>query len=64
MTKAERKILEDVLNEIKNNELKCFRKIALLNRHKFELERIGVQYEREAYTKSWLILSAALDKLK
>ena len=31
MTKAERKILE------------CFRKIAFLNEHKFELERAGVQ---------------------
>ena len=52
MTKAERKILE------------CFRKIAFLNEHKFELERVSVQYEREAYTESWLILSSTLDKLK
>ena len=43
MTKAERKILEDALNEIKNKELECFRKIAFLNEHKFELERAGVQ---------------------
>ena len=43
MTKAERKILEDALNEIKNKELECFRKIAFLNEHKFELERVGVQ---------------------
>lgn len=64
MTKAERKILEDALNEIKNKELECFRKIAFLNEHKFELESVGVQYEREAYTESWLILSSALDKLK
>ena len=64
MTKDERKILEDALNEIKNKELACFRTIALLNEHKFELERIGVQYEKEAYTESWLILSSALDKLK
>ena len=63
MTKAERKILEDALNEIKNKELKCFRKIALLNGHKFELEKVSVQYKREAYTESWLILSSALDKL-
>ena len=43
MTKAERKILEDALNEIKNKELECFRKMAFLNEHKFELERVGVQ---------------------
>ena len=48
MTKAERKILENALNEIKNKEL----------------EKTGVQYEREAYTENWLILSSALDKLK
>ena len=64
MTKAERKILENALNEIKDKELECFRKIAFLNEHKFELEKTGVQYEREAYTDNWLILSSALDKLK
>ena len=52
MTKAERKILE------------CFRKIAFLNEHKFELERVSVQYVRETYTESRLILSSALDKIK
>ena len=60
MTKAERKILEDVLNEIKNKELECFRKIAFLNEHKFELENAVVQYVRETYTESRLILSSAL----
>ena len=64
MTKTERKILEDALNEIKNKESECFRKIAFLNEHKFELERVGVQYKREAYTESWLILSSVLDKIK
>lgn len=64
MTKSERKILENALNEIKDKELECFRKIAFLNEHKFELEKAGVQYEREAFTESWLILSSALDKLK
>ena len=64
MTKAERKILEDALNEIKNKELECFRKMAFLNEHKFELENAGVQYKREAYTESWLILSSVLDKIK
>ena len=64
MTKAERKILENALNEIKDKELECFRKIAFLNEHKFELEKAGVQYEREAFTESWLILSSALDKLE
>lgn len=48
MTKAERKILEDALNDIKNKELK----------------RVSVQYEREAYTENWLIPSSTLDKLK
>ena len=60
MTKAERKILEDALNEIKNKESECFRKIAFLNEHKFELERVSVQYVRETYTESRLILSSAL----
>ena len=54
MTKAERKILENALNEIKNKELECFRKIAFLNEHKFELEKAGVQYEREAFTEKCL----------
>ena len=40
MTKDERKIVEDALNEIKNKELECFRKIAFLNEHKFELDKL------------------------
>lgn len=64
MTKSERKIIEDAIEEIKTLESDCFREIGFLRKHKYEMESMAVEYERGAYTKSWLIISSALDKIK
>lgn len=64
MTKTERSVIEKALDEIKAQEMECFKEIGFLNEHKFEAERLAVSYKREAYSDAWLILSSALDKLK
>ena len=64
MTKSELSILESVLTEIQSKEHECFRQMAYMKEHKFEMERTALNYKQEAYNDSWLILSSAIDKLK
>ena len=64
MTKREISILESVLQELHEKELECFRQMAYMKEHKFEMERSAINYKLEAYNNSWLILSSAIDKLK
>ncbi len=64
MTKSELSILENALKEIQDKEHECFRQMAYLKEHKFEMERAAISYKQEAYNNSWLILSFAIDKLK
>lgn len=64
MTKRELSILESVLKEIQDKEHECFRQMAYMKEHKFEMERCALGYKQEAYNDSWLIISSAIDKLK
>lgn len=64
MTKTEKSILENALDEIKKKELECFREMAFLKEHNFEAERLAASYQQRAYNDAWLILFSALDKLK
>lgn len=63
MTKAERQVIEKAIEEIQSLEKNCFVEIGFLNQHKYTMESMAVQYKRQAYTDSWLIVSSALDKL-
>lgn len=58
------KILQKAVNEIKEHEDECYREMAYLNEHKFEMEREAVRYKQEAFSKSWVIVSVALDSIK
>ena len=64
MTKSELSILESVLREIQGKKNECFRQMAYMKEHKFEMEREALNYKQEAYSDSWLIISSAIDKLK
>lgn len=64
MRKSELSILENALKEMQDKERKCFRQMAYLKEHKFEMERAALSYKQQAYNESWLILSSAIDKLK
>lgn len=64
MTKGEISVLESALKEIQGKELECFKQMAYMKEHKFEMERLALNYQQEAYNDSWLIISSAIDKLK
>jgi hypothetical protein len=64
MTKKELSILSSALMEIQSMEHECFRQMAYMKEHKFDMERLTINYKQEAYNQSWLVLSMALDKLK
>lgn len=64
MTKSELSILESVLKELQDKEYECFRQMAFMKEHKFEMERSALNYKQEAYNDSWLIVSSAIDRLK
>lgn len=56
-------IINKVIENIKNNELECFRQMAYMNEHKFFFERDAIRYKQEAYNECWLELSDALDDI-
>ena len=64
MTNRELSILDSILREIQGKEYECFRQMAYMKEHKFEMEREALKYKQEAYNDSWLIVSSAIDKLK
>lgn len=64
MTNHELSILTNALKEIQDKENECFRQMAYMNEHKFEMERAALSYKQEAYNNSWLILLSALHELK
>lgn len=64
MTKRELSILDSALREIQSMKHECFRQMAYMKEHKFEMERLALNYKQEAYNDSWLIISSAIDKLK
>ena len=64
MTKNEETILDNLVKKLQGYENECFRKMAFLNEHKFEIEREAIRYEQQAYNRSWLEVSSAIDKIK
>ena len=64
MTTKEKEILDNLVKKLKGYEDECFRKMAFLNKHKFEIEREAIRYEQQAYNRSWLEVSSAIDEIK
>lgn len=56
-------VIQKAIREIQDNEEECYRKMAYMNEHKFELEREAIRYRQQAFNRSWLIVSSALDEI-
>lgn len=64
MTKKEEAILDDLVKTLQGYENECYRKMAYMNEHKFEMEREAIRYKQEAFNRSWLEVANAIDKIK
>lgn len=64
MTKNEETILNNLVKTLQEYENECFRQIAFMNEHKFEMEREAIRYKQQAYSRSWLEVASAIDKIK
>lgn len=64
MTKDEETILNNLVKTLQEYENDCFRQIAFMNEHKFEIEREAVRYKQQAFNCSWLEVADAIDKIK
>lgn len=64
MTKDEETILNNLVKTLQEYENDCFRQIAFMNEHKFEIEREAIRYKQQAFNRSWLEVADAIDKIK
>ena len=64
MTKDEETILNNLVKTLQEYENECFRQIASMNEHKFEIEREAIRYKQQAFNRSWLEVADAIDKIK
>lgn len=64
MTKKEETILNNLVKTLQDYENECYRQIAYMNEHKFEIEREAIRYRQQAYNRSWLEVARAIDKIK
>ena len=64
MTKNEETILNNLVKTLQEYENECFRQIAFMNEHKFEMERESIRYKQQVFNRSWLEVSDAIDKIK
>ena len=64
MTKNEETILNNLVKTLQDYENECFRQIAFMNEHKFEMEREAIRYKQQAFNRSWLEVANAIDKIK
>ena len=64
MTKKEETILNNLVMTLQEYEDECYRQMAYMNEHKFEMEREAIRYKQQAYNRSWLEVANAIDKIK
>lgn len=64
MTKSEENILNNLVKTLQDYENECYRQMAYMNKHKFEMEREAIRYKQQAFNRSWLEVSNAIDKIK
>lgn len=64
MTKNEETILSNLVKTLQEYENECFRQMAFMNEHKFEMEREAIRYKQQAFKRSWLEVANAVDKIK
>lgn len=63
MTTKEKEILDNLVKTLQGYEDECFRKMAFLNEHKFEVEREAIRHEQQAYNRSWLEVKNAIREI-
>ena len=64
MTKNEEAILNNLVKKLQDYENECYRQMAFMNEHKFEIEREAIRYKQQAFNRSWLEVADAIDKMK
>lgn len=64
MTQEELKILENLVQELREKEDYCLSQMTFCRKHKFEMETTALEYRREAYNCCMLKVMDAIDKLK
>ena len=64
MTKKEETILTNLVKTLQDYENECYRQMAYMNEHKFEIEREAIRYKQQAYNRSWLEAASAIDRIK
>lgn len=64
MTKNEKEILDGLVKTLQDYENECYRQMAFMNEHKFELEREAIRYKQQAFNRSWLEVASAINKIK
>ena len=64
MTEKEETILNNLVKTLQDYENECFRQMAYMNEHKFEMEREAIRYKQQAYKHSWLEVASAIYKIK
>lgn len=64
MTKKEEAILGNLVKTLQDHENECYRQMAYMNEHKFEMEREAIRYKQQAYNRSWLEVANAIDRIK
>lgn len=63
MTKSEKAILNNLVKTLQDYENECYRQMAFMNEHKFEMEREAIRYKQQAYNRSWLEVANAIDTI-
>ena len=58
-----KEILKKVIKDIQDLENESYRQMVYMNEHKFEMEREAIRYRQQAFNRSWLMVSNALDKI-
>lgn len=64
MTKNEETILNNLVKTLQEYENECYRQMAYMNEHKFDMEREAIRYKQQAFNRSWLEVANAIDKIK
>lgn len=56
--------LDALIKEIQAKEDECYRQMAYMNEHKFEMEREAIRYRQQAYNLCWLMVASKRDEVK
>ena len=63
MNKEEKAILKNLVKTLQNYEDECYRQMAFMNEHKFEIEHEAMRHKQHAFNRSWLEVSRAIDEI-